>query len=91
MTSFQKYTDVFIVRIWREPQEVPSPPEGWRGVIEHVASKEKLYFRHLEAMTDFIASNARIEPKQVESTDKGERGNVLHRLLTFLRLRERRN
>jgi hypothetical protein len=90
MTSFKKYTDVFIVRIWHEPGELEDVSYVWRGVIEHLASTEKRYFQNLEDMTAFVIAKSTVNPgKGLESTAGGERGNLLHRLLALLRLRER--
>lgn len=47
-------TAVFIARIWRERgNDVDMAPE-WRGSVEHVESGQKTYFRHLEAVLEFM-------------------------------------
>lgn len=44
----------FIVRIWREPREIPGATPKWRGWIEHVASKEHRAFEDLYSIVTFI-------------------------------------
>jgi len=44
---------LFIVRLWSDD---PSPSRTrWRGSVEHVASKQKIYFTSLGDLQDFIA------------------------------------
>jgi hypothetical protein len=43
---------LFIVRIWNESQQ---PVAGqWRGSVEHVPSRQQLYFAALSDLNDFI-------------------------------------
>jgi hypothetical protein len=44
----------FIVRIWREQGAQDSAFTEWRGSIEHVGSSDRLFFRELKAMTEFL-------------------------------------
>jgi hypothetical protein len=44
--------DMFVVRIWREPQ--PSGAAAWRGCSEHVTSGHKFYFASFADLIDFI-------------------------------------
>lgn len=45
---------VFIVRIWREPREIPGAAPEWRGVVEHVPSGKRHYLKDLDEITHFI-------------------------------------
>jgi hypothetical protein len=47
-------TDVFILRIWREPRQPPDAPPVWRGVVEHVPSGTRRHFAELEQAMIFI-------------------------------------
>jgi len=49
---------LFIVRVWTDPA-VPSPGIA-RGLIEHVPTRERRYFRTLAEMEDFVASRLSI-------------------------------
>jgi hypothetical protein len=49
-------TDVFIVRVWREPREIAGAPPEWRFLVEHVRSGSPRYFTRLDAAAAFIAS-----------------------------------
>jgi hypothetical protein len=46
--------NVFIVRIWREPRESEIAPTECRGVVEHVASGQRRFFRELGDLDEFI-------------------------------------
>lgn len=50
---------VFIVRIWREPREIAGAEPEWRGVVEHVASKQRRFIRELGEISLFIAPYVR--------------------------------
>jgi hypothetical protein len=45
----------FIVRFWIEPRELENTDPIWRGVIEHVEGKQRLYFDHLDKMNTYFA------------------------------------
>lgn len=47
---------VFVVRIWREPREIPEALPELRGSVEHLASGARRYFRRLESILAFIVS-----------------------------------
>ena len=53
MDSFEAHTNVFIVRIWLEPRESPAAKPEWRGVIEHVATHQRRYFKNMSVITEF--------------------------------------
>jgi hypothetical protein len=44
---------LFLVRLWWEPDERDTSGE-WRGSVEHVATREKRYFREIEVMAEFV-------------------------------------
>ena len=70
MELFEANTHVFILRLWLEPREIEGAEPEWRGVIEHVVSGERRYFRNLEGMLSFIK-------KHFELLDKTENQNKL--------------
>jgi hypothetical protein len=43
---------VFVVRIWQETSQ--SVPLQWRGSVEHMPSRQKLYFASMRDLNDFI-------------------------------------
>jgi hypothetical protein len=48
-------THVFIVRVWCEPRETPGASRQWRGVIEHVSTRESCYVDDLDELVAFIS------------------------------------
>ena len=46
----------FIIRFWLEQRELDDARPIWRGVVEHVASGEKLYLKNIEDVKQFIVS-----------------------------------
>jgi hypothetical protein len=50
----------FIVRIWCERGDDPSRGvRDWRGSIEHVESGERVFFRELAALDEFMSRHLR--------------------------------
>jgi hypothetical protein len=49
-------THVFVIRMWREPREIEGKESEWRGVIEHVATRERCHVRALHEITIFLAA-----------------------------------
>lgn len=47
---------LFVVRVWWEPDGEGESGE-WRGSIEHIASREKRYFRELKSLSQFIEAH----------------------------------
>ncbi len=43
---------LFLVRIWYEPSQATS--NSWRGSVEHVPSRQQMYFTSLRDLDDFI-------------------------------------
>jgi hypothetical protein len=54
MALLEDQTLAFVVRIWREKGERGGINPEWRGVIEHVASGQRQYFRDLKAMITLL-------------------------------------
>lgn len=54
MASFEENTHVFIIRIWLERREIEDAGPQWRGVIEHVFSKQRRYVQDPDDITAFI-------------------------------------
>lgn len=44
----------FIVRVWREPRELPGARPLWRGSVEHVTSGVQRYLNALEELSEFV-------------------------------------
>lgn len=55
MTPLEGTTHVFIVRLWRESEEVDDSKTLWRGVIEHVPSGERRYLANPSEIWVFMA------------------------------------
>lgn len=55
MALLEDRTAVFIVRIWceRGDADAAAMPE-WRGSVEHMESGQRVFFRNLEAVADFM-------------------------------------
>jgi hypothetical protein len=49
----------FIVRVWRERSEGAATAVEWRGSIECVAGGERVYFRDLKVMGNFLETQLR--------------------------------
>lgn len=54
MALLEDRTAVFIVRVWCEGGDANSAVSEWRGSIEHVQSGQRTFFRHLEAIVEFM-------------------------------------
>lgn len=52
MDLSEEEAHAFIVRIWREPREIDDAASEWRGMIEHVESGERRYFRECHGGLD---------------------------------------
>ena len=50
--SGERPQQLFLVRIWQEPSANASA--GWRGSVEHVPSRQRMYFKSLRDLDDFI-------------------------------------
>ena len=47
-------THAFLVRLWLEPREVEGAAPEWRGMIEHIESGERRYFREWAETAAFV-------------------------------------
>lgn len=56
MKSIEEHGSSFVVRIWLEPREVKGTSPEWRGRVEHVQTGERVYFRGLDRMIEFMMS-----------------------------------
>jgi hypothetical protein len=54
MSLLEDRTAAFIVRIWCERGDGESAASEWRGSVEHVESGQRAFFRHLDAVQDFM-------------------------------------
>jgi hypothetical protein len=54
--------EVFIVRIWNERREAGYTRQVWRGMVEHLATKEHCYFQDLERLMTFVREKAGVPP-----------------------------
>ncbi|NIR45392.1 MAG: phage tail sheath family protein [Gemmatimonadetes bacterium] len=45
---------VFVLRVWPEPPQMEGAPAEFRGVLEHVPSRERRHFRELEELARII-------------------------------------
>ena len=54
MALLEDRTTAFIVRIWCERGDTESLAPEWRGSVEHVQTGQRAFFRHLDAVIDFM-------------------------------------
>ena len=58
MALLEDRTAVFIVRVWCERGDSESSPtpaiSEWRGSVEHIQSGQRAFFRHLDAVCEFM-------------------------------------
>jgi hypothetical protein len=58
MALLEDRTAVFIVRVWCERGDAESSTNPmlseWRGSVEHVQSGQRIFFRHLDAVCEFM-------------------------------------
>lgn len=94
MALLEDNTAVFIVRIWREPQNDVDAAPHCRGVVEHVRNQSRSYFTTLDELAAFMlphlpcpdmskasmAKRIRIVPANPSVDER----NVVHRLLDRL-------
>lgn len=82
MKKNDDFTQVFIIRIWRELHEKPGVPPEWRGVIEHLQSKRRVYFSDLAKVIQFISLY--LEEMGVMNPNQKKRTNILRRIYDYL-------
>jgi hypothetical protein len=61
---------LFVVRLWQEPSHA-APPGQWRGSVEHVPSRERIYFVALVELDRFITSHTESRPGAPASPEAG--------------------
>lgn len=54
MALLEDRSAAFIVRIWCERGDATSVAPEWRGSVEHVQTGQRVFFRHLDAVLDFM-------------------------------------
>jgi ketosteroid isomerase-like protein len=54
MALLEDRTAVFIVRVWCELGDADSAVTEWRGSVEHMQSGQRVFFRHLESVLEFM-------------------------------------
>lgn len=54
MALLEDRTTAFIVRIWCERGDSAGLAPEWRGSVEHVQTGQRAFFRHLDAVIDFM-------------------------------------
>lgn len=59
----------FIVRIWTEPTTSVQLPQ-WRGMVEHAATRQRLYFTSMNDMNDFVNSRLESAPEPPDNPTK---------------------
>jgi hypothetical protein len=60
MALLEDRTAVFIVRIWCERGDGDCLLPEWRGSVEHVESGQRVFFRSLEAVLDFMKPHLQV-------------------------------
>jgi hypothetical protein len=75
--SNEQIQHTFIVRIWAETA-MGAAPLQWRGMVEHIASRQRLYFTSMNDLNDFI--NSRLghtldEPGETPQVHEGNLNN----------------
>jgi hypothetical protein len=83
MKSFEENAHAFIVRLWQEPREIEGAVVEWRGVVLHVATNRRQYFKHLDDIISFIAPYAGKRNAHISGTRKLKKWFKLR--LPFLR------
>lgn len=61
---FEERTYVFIIRIWHEPRETDNQKEIYRGVIENVGTKNRVYFNRLKSILEIIRNMTSLEHEE---------------------------
>jgi hypothetical protein len=77
------FIQVFIIRIWRERTEKPNLTPKWKGVIEHLQSKKRVYIKDLSKISNFITPY--LEEMGVIRDNQEPGGNIFKRIADCLR------
>jgi hypothetical protein len=66
MESFEKDTQVFIVRFWCESRELEGAHPIWRGSVEHLHSGQRVYVKNFKeaesVMSSFVPQTEATKP-----------------------------
>lgn len=54
MALLEDRTAVFIVRVWCERGDGEGGVVEWRGSVEHIQSGQRMFFRNLDAVLEFV-------------------------------------
>jgi hypothetical protein len=58
--DLEERTHLFVVSIWWERRDVPNASPIWRGSIRYERTGQRLYFRDVEALIQFLQQTAGI-------------------------------
>lgn len=50
----QHESELFLLRIWAEPRELPGAISVYRGWLQHLRSGDSTYLRDLDQVTPFV-------------------------------------
>jgi hypothetical protein len=64
----------FIVRIMIEPGQYPVDPGEWKGMIQHVVSGERRFFRGVQEIPELIIQFLRADPIMGKNKSPGKFG-----------------
>jgi hypothetical protein len=70
---FESISHSFIVRIMLEPDPAPGTPGEWKGMIQHVVSGERRFFRDLNEIPGLIVQLIGRD-RETRKDDSGLRG-----------------
>ncbi len=55
MDADHRFDHLFVIKMWQEPGATEATGEAaWRGSVQHVRSGERIYFRQLADLNEFI-------------------------------------
>ena len=57
-------THSFIIRVWYEAQDGDGNILAWRGSIDHVGSKNRLYFQNFDGIVRFIQEQSGVRKEK---------------------------
>jgi hypothetical protein len=66
----QSSADAFIVRIWKDSTDEQGQTTAWHGSIDHVGSSNRLYFRKLDSIVQFVRERSGVEAGSVKHWPK---------------------
>jgi hypothetical protein len=48
--------DAFVLNLWFDGDDQPEAQTQWRGSIEHLSTSERLYFREVSELVNFLST-----------------------------------